>query len=138
MIATQDSFNWKMIGPELKVKRFFFIKSIGLFRKKSKGKENKYGWGSSWHASDWQRKAVDFVVRLSHWDFSSRWALACRFKANPLTIMSPGLGLQNLKLEIWFSLHLRTVIREVAETLIKGFLMLQPTRERENTTKDFY
>lgn len=48
MIATQDSFNWKMIGPELKVKRFFFIEfgnPIGLFRKKSKGKENKYGEG---------------------------------------------------------------------------------------------
>lgn len=50
--------------------------------------------------------------------------------------MSPGLGLQKLKLKICFSLHLRTVIREAAETLIKGFLMPQPTRERENTTND--
>lgn len=55
-----------------------------------------------------------------------------------MIIMSPSLGLQKLKLKICFSLHLRTVIREVAETLINDFLMPQPTRERENycTTKD--
>lgn len=95
MIATQDSFNWKTIGPELKVKRFFFIKfgnPIGLFRKSQKGKKISIDEGQV--DTPGEKRLILLSYYLIEFSVAGELEPVGRFKANPLIIMSPGLGLQ--------------------------------------------